>query len=154
MSGGDTTRYFTDAFDYDRVLPVLDWDDRDQTRSFLAQIRLNTFLSQRLVLTDVQLIHSRVFTNLATIEDETRKCLINSIPLDRIEIRARTASFQSSLLSLVSPNEGEKLKMHWFPSVDPDGEIMKQIAHFRKSELKGWRSIPQILKTAGADKAG
>lgn len=154
MSGGDTTRYFTDAFDYDRVLPVLDWDDRDQTRSFLAQIRLNTFLSQRLVLTDVQLIHSRVFTNLATIEDETGKCLINSIPLDRIEIRARTGSFQSSLLSLVSSNEGEKLKMHWFPSVDPDGEIMKQIAHFRKSELKGWRSIPKILKTAGADKAG
>jgi hypothetical protein len=154
MSGGNTTRYFTDAFDYDRVLPVLDWDDRDQTRSFLAQIRLNTFLSERLVLTDVQLIHSRVFANLANIKDEADEHLINSMPLDRIEIRARTGSFQSSLLSLVTPNEGENLKMHWFPSVDPDGEIMKQIAYFRTSELNGWRSIPKILKTAGADKAG
>jgi len=142
------SRIYTDAFDYNsRRKRTNLLNSSDAARSLVARLRLDALLFGKIVITDVQLIHSLFLSHLVTIRTDDGGTIGQELPLDSVIVRTRKKGLASTLVSLVRPNGLESPPGHLFTLLDPTGELIPELQKESVvKEVKEWRDVPRLLK--------
>lgn len=146
---GPRTRLFSEAYDGVKQGEYADWkwgDNRTQA-SYLARLRIDSFLRQRVVIVDTDIVDDLFFLDAGV------GSLLESLPLSRIEISLRADNFNDSLLAgFYDPTE-LKLRPFFFSSLPAEVAIPIQAAltGAKNQNIATWKRLLQVLKSIALD---
>jgi hypothetical protein len=149
-------RFFSDF--YDSIFQRR-YDIRKQTnpllfQQYIGRLRFDAILHRKIVLIDTQLLDGAFFLDPQNSPDELIKKLSRNTVSHPIEIRARDANLENSLLLFVKDFKNGKMKEFSFSGIRDSNEraaAKQAILDSSFDEMKTWQDILVIFKSAGVN---
>lgn len=138
-------RVITDLFDYNSRRDLGDIGENvSHAMGYLSRLRFDSLIYRKIVLTDVQMLHSVFFSSLGLISSD-RVDIFDRIPFGAIEVRTRSLSLRQSIVELVKPKSNGDLIWHLFTYIDPTGFVSGEISGRPGSEVGKWQDVPDLI---------
>lgn len=137
-------RLFADAYDASVQAANITWPNPNprehDSALYLARLRLDSLLHQRVVIPDGVFLDGPFFLSAAK--------SIRQLPLERMEIKARARTLNEVLIGYVRRPNIDMLVDTFFTSMPPDQAIIAQqeLPKFRASEVSDWKDIIRIFR--------
>src|SRR5438093_8156715 len=146
MSTLNPAHHYSDVYDSLQQAQHMTWGDKDLMHYHVARLRLDTILARRSIIKDAELLNGIFFLSVT----ENSK-LFRSLPLDRLEIRARNKSLEQSLLGIFVYPDRPTLRGIFF-HVLPQAEAHQIRAELDKYPSKRVNSRKRLLDALRAVK--
>jgi hypothetical protein len=118
------------------------WDN-PLNRYYLGRLRLDTLLARKTIIKDVELLNGIFFLSATESDD-----IFNNMPLEKIEIRSRSANLEEALVRLFAPPGAENLRgiiLQALPFKEAD-EARKRLETIPSTRVTNRQSLCRVLK--------